>query len=115
MNADPSAMTVKSLRKELESLGIDTQSFLEKSEFVDALVTARKGGKRGRNDSAVSAAVHTPNQRRLSTPVAIDAVPGLFVQTEFFSHNIENSLYNDRCLLHSWTNRRTNRDSIPIE
>ena len=43
MNVDPSAMTVKILRQELESLGIDTRSFLEKSEFIDALVTARKG------------------------------------------------------------------------
>jgi hypothetical protein len=82
MNVDPSAMTVKNLRQELELLGIDTRSFLEKSDFVDALVTARKGA----------------NQRRLSTPVAIDAVPGLFVQTEFFSHDVENSLYNDRYL-----------------
>ena len=100
MNVDPSAMTVKNLRQELESLGIDTQSFLEKSEFIDALLTARKGGKHGggRNVAAVSDAVRTPNQRRLSTPVAIDVVPGLFVQTEFFSHDVENSLYNDRCL-----------------
>ena len=100
MNVDPSAMTVKNLRQELESLGIDTRSFLEKSEFIDALLTARKGGKHGggRNVAAVSAAVRTPNQRRLSTPVAIDVVPGLFVQTEFFSHDVENSLYNDRCL-----------------
>jgi hypothetical protein len=43
MNVDPSAMTVRILRQELESLGIDTRSFLEKSEFIDALVTARKG------------------------------------------------------------------------
>ena len=47
MNVDPSAMTVKNLRQELESLGIDTRSFLEKSEFIDALLTARKGGKHG--------------------------------------------------------------------
>ena len=100
MNVDPSAMTVKNLRQELESLGIDTRSFLEKSEFIDAQLTARKGGKHGggRNVAAVSAAVRTPNQRRLSTPVAIDVVPGLFVQTEFFSHDVENSLYNDRYL-----------------
>jgi hypothetical protein len=101
MNVDPSAMTVNNLRQELESLGIDTRSFLEKSEFVDALVTARKGAI---------------NQRRLSTPVAIDAVPGLFVQTEFFSHDVENSLYNEISVSrNSRTNRRTNRDSIPIE
>jgi hypothetical protein len=43
MDVDPSEMTLRNLRQELESLGIDTRSFLEKSEFIDALVTARKG------------------------------------------------------------------------
>lgn len=34
----------------------------------------------------------------MSTPVAIEEVPGLFVQTEFFSPDIERSLYHDRTL-----------------
>lgn len=58
-------------------------------------VSVREGW---RQHIIMSAAVHTPNQIRLSTPVAIDAVPGLFVQTEFFSHDVENSMYHDRFL-----------------
>ncbi|KAL9184602.1 hypothetical protein ACHAXT_012572 [Thalassiosira profunda] len=37
-----SAMKAKEIRQELESYGVPTQSFFEKSELVDALVNARK-------------------------------------------------------------------------
>ncbi|KAL3756414.1 hypothetical protein ACHAWU_007685 [Discostella pseudostelligera] len=40
-----SSMRVTQIRQELESYGISTKSFFEKSELVDALVTARKEGK----------------------------------------------------------------------
>jgi len=40
-----SAMKAKEIRQELESYGISTKSFFEKSEMVDALVKARKEGK----------------------------------------------------------------------
>lgn len=40
-----SSMTVAQIRKELESYGISTKSFFEKSELVEALVKARKEGK----------------------------------------------------------------------
>lgn len=38
-------MRVKEIRDELESYGISTKSFFEKSEMVDALLAARKEGK----------------------------------------------------------------------
>jgi len=49
-------MKVPELKKELESLGISTKSFFEKSEFVKTLATARvdgtaKGGSKSRQDS----------------------------------------------------------------
>jgi hypothetical protein len=49
-------MKVAELKKELESLGISTKSFFEKSEFVKTLATARvdgttKGGSKSRQDS----------------------------------------------------------------
>jgi uncharacterized protein with GYD domain len=40
-----SAMRAKAIREELESYGISTKSFFEKSELVDALVKARIEGK----------------------------------------------------------------------
>jgi len=39
------AMKAKDIRQELESYGISTKSFFEKSELVGALITARKEGK----------------------------------------------------------------------
>jgi DNA ligase-1 len=38
---DPSSMKTRELRQELESFGIETKSFVEKIEFIDALVHAR--------------------------------------------------------------------------
>ena len=38
-------MKAKDIRQELQSYGISTKSFFEKSELVDALVAARKEGK----------------------------------------------------------------------
>jgi len=45
IEAEVSAMGVKAIREELESYGISTTVFVEKSEFVAALVKARKEGK----------------------------------------------------------------------
>jgi hypothetical protein len=46
-------MGIKEIRKELESMGIGTKSFIEKSEFVNALIHARKQGKvRGDDEQA---------------------------------------------------------------
>jgi tetratricopeptide (TPR) repeat protein len=38
---NPSSMGIKAIRQELESMGIDTKSFIEKSDFVNALLAAR--------------------------------------------------------------------------
>ncbi len=40
------SMRVGEIKKELESLGISTRTFLEKSELVGALITARQEGKK---------------------------------------------------------------------
>lgn len=45
IEAEVNAMGVKAIREELESYGISTTVFVEKSEFVAALVNARKEGK----------------------------------------------------------------------
>jgi predicted transcriptional regulator len=45
MESEISAMKAKDIRQELESYGIPTKSFFEKSELVDALIQARKEGK----------------------------------------------------------------------
>ena len=42
----PSSMGIKEFREELESMGIGTKSFIEKSEFVKALIDARSEGKK---------------------------------------------------------------------
>lgn len=49
-----SAMRVKEIRQELESYGISTKSFFEKSEMVDALVKARLEGKTPIIDTGVN-------------------------------------------------------------
>ena len=41
-----SSMRVKQIKDELESYGISTRTFLEKGELVEALVRARKDGKK---------------------------------------------------------------------
>lgn len=43
---DPTTMKASELRKELQSYGISTASFFEKSELVDAVEKARKEGKK---------------------------------------------------------------------
>ena len=45
VDSNPSSMRIKEIRQELESMGIVTKSFIEKSEFVNALINARKEGK----------------------------------------------------------------------
>jgi len=56
------SMKAKDIRQELQSYGIPTKAFFEKSELVDALVTARKEGKtpvvgvNGDDDGATSSA-----------------------------------------------------------
>jgi hypothetical protein len=50
--SNPSSMGIKEVRQELESMGICTKSFIEKSEFVNALIDARKERKvQGRSGS----------------------------------------------------------------
>jgi len=44
-DSNPSSMGIKAIRQELESMGIDTKSFIEKSEFVNALLDARNERK----------------------------------------------------------------------
>jgi len=45
VEAEVSGMGLKAIREELESYGISTKTFVEKSEFVAALVKARNEGK----------------------------------------------------------------------
>ena len=45
LEKEVSSMKVSQIRQELESYGISTKSFFEKSELVEALVAARKEGK----------------------------------------------------------------------
>lgn len=45
MEAEVSKMRAKEIREELQSYGISTKTFFEKSELEDALVKARKEGK----------------------------------------------------------------------
>ena len=52
IETEVSSMRVKEIKDELESYGISTRTFLEKGELVEALVRARKEGKRpSSNDS----------------------------------------------------------------
>ena len=52
IETEVSSMRVKQIKDELESYGISTRTFLEKGELVEALVRARKEGKRpSSNDS----------------------------------------------------------------
>ncbi len=45
-SSPPDKMKAREIREELESYGINTKSFLEKSELVDALTKARAEGKK---------------------------------------------------------------------
>lgn len=49
---DPTSMKASELRKELQSYGISTASFFEKSELVEAVEKARKEGKKPINDDS---------------------------------------------------------------
>ena len=66
-----SAMKAKEMRSELESYGISTKSFFEKSELVDALVKARKEGKKpienNRDKDAPTAATSDTNTKSTTT------------------------------------------------
>jgi hypothetical protein len=44
-NDDPSSMTIREIRHELESFGINMVRLFEKSEFIEVLVKARKERK----------------------------------------------------------------------
>lgn len=51
---DINNLTVPEMRKELESYGISTKSFLEKKEFVEALTKARQEGKKPIEDTTTA-------------------------------------------------------------
>lgn len=59
MKDEINKMRVKEIRDELESYGINTKSFLEKSELIEALITARKEGKTPINDVKTSSSSST--------------------------------------------------------
>eukprot|EP00566_Odontella_aurita_P015919 CAMPEP_0113575082 /NCGR_PEP_ID=MMETSP0015_2-20120614/27490_1 /TAXON_ID=2838 /ORGANISM="Odontella" /LENGTH=278 /DNA_ID=CAMNT_0000478261 /DNA_START=239 /DNA_END=1072 /DNA_ORIENTATION=- /assembly_acc=CAM_ASM_000160 len=56
---DADGMRAGEIKKELESYGISTRTFLEKSELVDALTRAREEGKTPRATTAGTAEVGT--------------------------------------------------------
>ena len=58
-----SAMKVGELKKELESLGISTKSFFEKSEFVRALAEARVDGVKAKGTSKSREEKYDPSYR----------------------------------------------------
>lgn len=67
IEAEINKMRVKEIRDELESYGISTKSFFEKSEMVDALVAARKEGKTPINDFVTSGEGPTSSSSSSST------------------------------------------------
>lgn len=56
---DPTSMKASELRKELQSYGISTASFFEKSELVEAVEKARKEGKKPINGDSSDSAEET--------------------------------------------------------
>lgn len=64
------SMRVAAIKQELESYGISTKTFLEKSELVDALVQARKDGKTPIASSNTSASTTTTSTTPSSTTTA---------------------------------------------
>lgn len=83
-SSNPSSMGIKAIRQELGLLGVSVAGFLEKNELVDALVNARREGKKkhdrgngsgmhGHTSSSHSTISHGEISRR--APIAIDAVP----------------------------------------
>lgn len=69
-----SAMRAKEIRQELESYGISTKSFFEKSEMVEALLNAKKEGKtpvdNGTNGDTASTNSGPSSSRSTSTSTA---------------------------------------------
>ncbi len=61
------SMKAKDIRQELQSYGISTKSFFEKSELVDALVTARKEGKTPMKEDGASSAASSNNNASSET------------------------------------------------
>ena len=61
------AMKAKDIRQELQSYGISTKSFFEKSELVDALVAARKEGKTPTADAVSSESSTTASSETTAT------------------------------------------------
>ena len=62
-----SSMRVGEIKKELESYGISTKSFLEKSELVDALVDARAKGLTPKESSSSSSTSSTTSSSSASS------------------------------------------------
>lgn len=63
------SMRVAAIKQELESYGISTKTFLEKSELVDALVQARKDGKTpiASSNTSASTTSTTPSSTTTAT------------------------------------------------
>ena len=63
------SMRVAAIKQELESYGISTKTFLEKSELVDALVQARKEGKTpiASSNTSASTTSTTPSSTTTAT------------------------------------------------
>lgn len=64
---DVSSMRIGELKKELESYGISTKSFLEKSELVGALQTAREEGKTPVQTTAGASSSKTSSSKKETT------------------------------------------------
>jgi hypothetical protein len=72
-----SSMRAGEIKKELESYGVSTKSFLEKSELVDALVDARSKGMTSKEETAApsSAPDTTSESSTTSTTGSTDSRP----------------------------------------
>jgi hypothetical protein len=67
MEAEINKMRVKEIRDELESYGISTKSFFEKSELAEALLAARKEGKTSIKDVNGTSATSSASSSDTST------------------------------------------------
>ena len=67
MEAEINKMRVKEIRDELESYGISTKSFFEKSELAEALLAARKEGKTPIKDSSETSASSSSSSTETNT------------------------------------------------
>lgn len=65
--AEINKMRVKEIRDELESYGISTKSFFEKSELAEALLAARKEGKTPIKDDSETSASSTSSSTETNT------------------------------------------------